>query len=76
MEEDLRPTPGSPRAKEVGCTCSGRGFCWGSERIFEWSINWSCPIHGMKSFRSKDAGEADHERQKVTTRYNNCNYQG
>jgi hypothetical protein len=50
----LKPKPGSPKARRIGCTCSlrennrGKGvYCppeFGLTRI-AWWVDWKCPVH-------------------------------
>ena len=42
------PTPGSPEARAIGCTCpmmdncNGKGYCFGG-----FVIRQNCPVHGV-----------------------------
>jgi hypothetical protein len=62
---DQQPTPGSPEAIVLGCTCSpianhgGRGrFRAPFGRVYD--TDWQCPIHGLaEALAEVKAGRAD-----------------
>ena len=72
MTRDLALTPGSPRAKKLGCLCPviDNGHGWGhhkqgSETLYV--IREDCPMHGSESThamrRVKDAANNPKEKK-------------
>jgi len=51
------PLPGSPEAREQGCTCPDRANAPSGPRPGEVAIDDDCPVHGLAASARDRAGE-------------------
>ena len=54
------PLPGSPEARDQGCTCPQRADSPEARRQGEIRIDNDCPVHGLEATARDRAAEAGH----------------
>jgi len=65
------PNPGSPEAKNEGCTCATMDNCHGQGyrgRAGSFAVSADCPLHG-KEFIADPIDEAEEEMKSVGERF-------